>query len=56
MQAARLVLLPTRNLEPRAQQIFEIIMSMWPVAMWGAYDLQLATDVAEINARIEWTQ
>ena len=56
MQAARMVLMPTRNLEPRAQQIFEMIMSMRPVTMWGAYDLQLATDLAEINARIEWTQ
>jgi len=51
MQAARMVLMPTRNLEPRAQQIFEMIMSMRPVTMWGAYDLQLATDLAEINAQ-----
>jgi hypothetical protein len=56
MQAAQLVLLPTRQLEPRALQIFEMIMSMRPVPMWGAYDLQLATDLAEINAQIEWTQ
>ena len=46
-----MVLMPTRNLEPRAQQIFEMIMSMRPVTMWGAYDLQLATDLAEINAQ-----
>ncbi|HEF4759582.1 TPA: hypothetical protein SAN82_002004 [Pseudomonas putida] len=56
MQGARMVLMPTRNLEPRAQQIFEMIMSIRPVSMWGAYDLQSATDLAEINARIEWTQ
>ncbi|WP_433739850.1 hypothetical protein [Pseudomonas putida] len=29
---------------------------MHPVTMWGAYDLHLATDLAEINAQIEWTQ
>jgi hypothetical protein len=56
MQAVQLVLLPTRQLEPRALQIFGMIMSMRPVTMWGAYDLQLATDLAEINAQIEWTQ
>ncbi|RWU19230.1 hypothetical protein DM813_23275 [Pseudomonas alkylphenolica] len=56
MQAAQLVLLPTRKLEPRAEQIFEMIMSMRPVIMWEPFDLQLATDLAEINARIEWTQ
>ncbi len=56
MQATPLALTPTRMLEPRAQQIFEMIMSMRPVSMWGAYDLQLATDLAEINAQIEWTQ
>ncbi|MVV47517.1 hypothetical protein EJA72_04510 [Pseudomonas sp. PB120] len=56
MQAARMVLMPTRNLEPRAQQIFEMIMSMRPVTMWGAYDLHLATELSEINAQIEWTQ
>ncbi|AWY42275.1 hypothetical protein DKY63_21165 [Pseudomonas putida] len=56
IQAAHLVLTPTRQLDPRAQHIFEMIMSMRPMTMWGAYDLQLATDLAEINARIEWTQ
>jgi hypothetical protein len=56
MQATPLALTPTRMLEPRAQQIFEMIMSMRPVSMWGAYDLQLATDLAVINAQIEWTQ
>ncbi|MBV6826772.1 hypothetical protein [Pseudomonas sp. PD9R] len=56
MQAIQLVLVPTRTLEPRAQLIFEMIISMRPLSMWGAYDLQLATDLAEINARIEWTQ
>lgn len=56
MQAPPLALMPTRTLEPRAWQIFEMIMSMRPASMWGAYDLQLATDLAEINARIEWTQ
>ncbi|WP_148057462.1 hypothetical protein [Pseudomonas brassicacearum] len=29
---------------------------MRPATLWGAYDLQLATDLAEINAQIEWTQ
>jgi hypothetical protein len=56
MQATKLVLMPTRKLEPRARQIFEMIVSMRPATMWGPYDLQLATDLAEINARIEWTQ
>lgn len=56
MQAMQLVLMPTRKLEPRAQQIFGMIISMRPVAMWGTYDLHLATDLAEINAQIEWTQ
>jgi hypothetical protein len=56
MQAALLVLKPTRILQPRARQIFEMIVSMRPVTMWGAYDLQLATDLAEINAQIEWIQ
>jgi hypothetical protein len=56
MRAPPLVLMPTRELEPRARQIFQMIMSMRPATMWGAYDLQLATDLAEINARIEWTQ
>ncbi|MNG02587.1 hypothetical protein D3C84_856190 [compost metagenome] len=56
MQATQLVLKPTRKLEPRARQIFGMIVSMHPVTMWGAYDLQLATDLAEINAQIEWTQ
>jgi hypothetical protein len=56
MQAIQLALMPTRTLEPRAQLIFEMIMSMRPLSMWGAYDLQLATDLAEINAQIEWTQ
>jgi hypothetical protein len=56
MQVTRLALLPTRKLEPRARQIFDMIMSMRPVTMWEAYDLQLATDLAEINAQIEWTQ
>jgi hypothetical protein len=56
MRVARMILIPTRKLEPRAQQIFEMIVSMRPVAMWGPYDLHLATDLAEINARIEWTQ
>ncbi|PWK35797.1 hypothetical protein [Pseudomonas sp. OV226] len=56
MQNTHLVLTPTRELEPRARQIFEMIMSMRPSTMWGAYDLQLATDLAEINAQIEWTQ
>ena len=56
MQATRLALLPTRKLEPRARQIFEMIIGMRPMTMWEPYDLQLATDLAEINARIEWTQ
>ncbi|MNF80565.1 hypothetical protein D3C84_628120 [compost metagenome] len=56
MRATQLVLTPTRKLEPRAQDIFGMILSMRPVTMWGAYDLQLATDLAEINAQIEWTQ
>jgi|GEM_PF-6490376 len=56
MQATKLDLMPTRKLEPRARQIFAMIVSMRPEIMWGAYDLQLATDLAEINARIEWTQ
>jgi hypothetical protein len=56
MQATQLALMPTRTLEPRARQIFEMIISMRPSTMWGAYDVQLATDLAEINARIEWTQ
>ncbi|EJM78900.1 hypothetical protein [Pseudomonas sp. GM55] len=33
-----------------------MIMSMRPVTMRGAYDLQLATDLAEVNTQIEWTQ
>jgi len=56
MQATRLVLKPTRHLEPRARQIFAMIISMRPATLWGPYDLQLATDLAEINAQIEWTQ
>jgi hypothetical protein len=56
MQVARMILIPTRKLEPRAQQIFEMIVSMRPVTMWAPYDLHLATELAEINAQIEWTQ
>jgi len=36
IQATQLVLMPTRKLEPRARQIFEMSISMRPVTMWGA--------------------
>ncbi|EJB8511216.1 TPA: hypothetical protein NL046_002693 [Pseudomonas aeruginosa] len=56
IQAPQNELKPTRQLEPRAHQIFEMITSMRPAALWEAYDLQLATDLAETNAQIELAQ
>jgi hypothetical protein len=53
MRAARLTLKPTRKLEPRARQIFAMILDARPASMWDAFDMQLATDLAEMSYRIE---
>ncbi|NUT75065.1 hypothetical protein HNO86_08440 [Pseudomonas sp. C1C7] len=53
IQSVRVVLKPTRKLEPRAQQIFAMVIAMRPISMWGAFDMQLATDLAELSYRVE---
>lgn len=57
IQSVRVVLKPTRKLEPRAQQIFAMVIAMViamrPISMWGAFDMQLATDLAELSYRVE---
>lgn len=55
-QSACIELEPTRKLEPGARQIFGMIMAMRPTNHWGPYDLHLATELADLNARIDCIQ
>lgn len=54
--AASIELRPTRALDERAREIFQMILDTRGQTTWKPYELHVATDLAELNAKIEWVK